>query len=118
MNNLFYGMFLIFIVACSPAYVIPIQQGNVIYEPDVTKIKVGMSKLEVISVLGEPAITHFFNKNNWTYIYHSKTGGQSQLIDLQQSSNNENSAKSALISSVEIKFDNEIVKNISYTILQ
>lgn len=48
---------------------IVIQQGNIVDEEMVGKLKPGMSKAQVRFVLGTPLITDTFNDNRWDYYY-------------------------------------------------
>lgn len=51
-----------------------VQQGNEITEEMVTQIEPGMSKREVVKVLGYPLINDPFNKDRWDYFYSLKKG--------------------------------------------
>lgn len=61
------------LTACSTNYLKPyqppVQQGNIITDTMVKKIKVGMTKDQVINVMGEPVLNDPFDPNTWSYIY-------------------------------------------------
>jgi outer membrane protein assembly factor BamE len=54
---------------------IDIQQGNVITQEMVDKLKPGMTKNQVKFVLGTPAIADAFHQNRWDYVYSLQPGG-------------------------------------------
>lgn len=47
---------------------IDIPQGNVISNKDINKIKYGMTKSQIIYILGTPVIDNFFNNNRLIYV--------------------------------------------------
>lgn len=54
---------------------IEIQQGNLLPAAAVARITEGMTKSEVIAVLGEPVTTNHFNTQQWDYIYSLSRSG-------------------------------------------
>jgi len=56
-------------------YKVTIQQGNVITQEMVEKLKPGMTKSQVRFVLGSPPITDMFHANRWDYVYILKERG-------------------------------------------
>ncbi len=50
-------------------YKIDVQQGNVVTEEMVDKIKPAMTKSQVLFVLGSPLIVDTFRDNRWDYVY-------------------------------------------------
>ena len=93
-------------IGCTP-HIIPVKQGIVLLERDIKKLKVGLSRLEVVSVIGEPAISHNLTKNKWVYVYYSKTGDDHkyQLLD---------KGKNLIAKYVEITFANDLITEITY----
>lgn len=76
-------LILLFLAACSSTsftsylptpYRPDIQQGNVITQDMVAKLKPGMTKAQVRFVLGSPPITDIFHANRWDYVYLLKEG--------------------------------------------
>ncbi|KPK37798.1 MAG: hypothetical protein AMJ69_10310 [Gammaproteobacteria bacterium SG8_47] len=53
---------------CS-GYRIDIQQGNVLEDDDLARLKVGMSKEQVMFVLGSPLLTDPFHQSRWDYVH-------------------------------------------------
>ena len=66
----------VLLVGCSmPKLRIPrvhkltVQQGNVITQPMIDKLKPGMTRSQVAFIMGEPVFRNSFNENRWDYIY-------------------------------------------------
>jgi len=95
MKTLFIGLFpmmrsvslmlVVFLAACSSnsftsylpePYKVPIQQGNVITQEMVSKLKPGMTRSQVRFVLGTPPITDRFHADRWDYVYSVKEKGK------------------------------------------
>lgn len=55
-------------------YKIDIQQGNDINAQMLAELEVGMSKEEVIEVLGNPLVTDPLHTNRWDYYFYLKKG--------------------------------------------
>jgi outer membrane protein assembly factor BamE len=56
-------------------YRIDIQQGNVIEQDMINKLKPGMDKNQVKFIMGTPLITDPFHSNRWDYVYSMEPGG-------------------------------------------
>ena len=54
-------------------YIIPLDQGRLISREKFKKINVGLSKEQVIYLLGKPSISSPFLDNQWNYIYFNNT---------------------------------------------
>ena len=50
-------------------YKMDIQQGNLLTQEQVSRLKAGMSKEEVRLVLGTPLLTDIFHADRWDYVY-------------------------------------------------
>lgn len=50
-------------------YRITVQQGNVITQEMVNKLKPGMTRSQVSFVMGDPVLKNTFDENKWDYIY-------------------------------------------------
>lgn len=50
-------------------YRITVQQGNVITQEMINKLKPGMTRSQVAFVMGEPVLKNTFDDNKWDYIY-------------------------------------------------
>lgn len=53
---------------------IDIQQGNFLESKDIDRISVGMTRLQVRSLLGTPMVADPFKGARWDYIYYLKRG--------------------------------------------
>lgn len=65
--------FAIILSACS-VHKIDIQQGNVITQEMLEKLKIGMEKQQVSRLLGTPLLEDPFHKGRWDYIYKFVAG--------------------------------------------
>ncbi|NLQ17403.1 outer membrane protein assembly factor BamE [Marinomonas sp. M1K-6] len=62
------------ISACSlfpPPYKVPVTQGNLITQEQLSQLKVGMSESQVTYLLGNPMLIDTFKPNEWHYLYAS-----------------------------------------------
>ncbi len=66
---------LTFLIAACTTYRPVIQQGNALEQSSVSRIKVGMSKSQVIRTLGSPLMQDDFRANRWDYLYYSNERG-------------------------------------------
>lgn len=60
-------------------YRLTIQQGNIVSEQTAAKLKTGMSKSQVIALLGKPVLDNVFEENRWYYIYTRQKGTEKML---------------------------------------
>jgi outer membrane protein assembly factor BamE len=71
---------LLLLAGCSSVpslpYTIEVQQGNVITQEMVDKLKPGMTKAQVRFALGSPMISDAFHENRWDYIYRLEQAGR------------------------------------------
>lgn len=61
--------------ACSlfpPAYKVPVIQGNIVTEEQISQLKVGMTESQVTYLLGNPMVKDTFKPNEWHYLYNEK----------------------------------------------
>jgi outer membrane protein assembly factor BamE len=58
--------------ACLRVYKLDIQQGNVVTQEMVDKLKPGMTRAQVRYVLGTPLVQDAFHQNRWDYFYSFK----------------------------------------------
>ena len=77
---------LILLAGCSSVpsllYKIEIQQGNVITQEMVDKLKPGMTRSQVRFALGSPMISDAFHDNRWDYVYRLEQEGR--LVEQRQ----------------------------------
>jgi outer membrane protein assembly factor BamE len=57
-------------------YRVDIQQGNVVTQEQVARIKPGMNRLQVRDALGSPLLTDPFHTDRWDYIFVLRQGGK------------------------------------------
>lgn len=56
-------------------YKIDIQQGNIITQEMIDQLRPGMTKRQVIFVMGTPLVRDPFHQDRWDYIYSYQPGG-------------------------------------------
>lgn len=56
-------------------YKIDIQQGNVVTQEMLNRLRPGMDKRKVRFILGTPLIVSAFDKDRWDYVYNFLPGG-------------------------------------------
>jgi len=61
-------------VSSCTVYEIDVQQGNVLDKEAVDKLKIGMTKQQVLFVLGSPIIKDAFRSNRWDYVHTFRPG--------------------------------------------
>ena len=57
-------------------YKIDVQQGNLVTQESVAKLKKGMTKSEVRQLLGTPLLTDPFHANRWDYYFSTAQRGK------------------------------------------
>jgi outer membrane protein assembly factor BamE len=55
-------------------YRIDIQQGNFLEAKDIDRVAVGMTRIQVRSLLGTPMVADPFETTRWDYVYYLKKG--------------------------------------------
>ena len=55
-------------------YRIDIQQGNLLEEDSVDQASVGMTKSQILFLLGTPMVTDSFHEDRWDYTYYLRRG--------------------------------------------
>ena len=59
-------------------YRITVQQGNVITQEMVDRLKPGMTHEQVAYVMGEPVVRNPFNDDQWDYVYTLQVPGRTE----------------------------------------
>ena len=62
------AMLALALVGCGLVYVPNVQQGNFLDKKDVDQLKPGMTKHQVLVLLGSPSVHTPFNQNRWDYV--------------------------------------------------
>ncbi len=68
------------IMACS-VYKIDVQQGNTLDPGQVKQLKLGMTKRQVLFVLGSPMLRDPFHPERWDYPFSFKPGGKKMFTE-------------------------------------
>ncbi len=58
---------------------ITVQQGHIISQEDVDKLKLGMTKSQVRFVLGNSLLPNVFNDDQWDYLYSTRQGSDGEI---------------------------------------
>lgn len=68
-------LFILALAGCSSwVYRVDIPQGNFLEQKDVDKLRIAMTKEQVIFVIGNPVAKNPFNHNVWHYMYTMTRG--------------------------------------------
>lgn len=76
---------------------IDVQQGNVITKDMVDQLKTGMTKRQVLFVMGSPLIEDPFHGNRWDYVFTLQPGDKRKITEYKR---------------VTVLFDKDTVANI------
>ncbi len=52
-------------------YDVPVEQGNIIHPDSVSQLKLGMTREQIIDIMGEPVVVNTFDTRCWHYVYTS-----------------------------------------------
>ena len=85
MRHMFFVAILAFLLSgCLSVYKVEIQQGNVVTQEMIDKLRPGMTPSQVRFVMGTPLITDPFHPDRWDYYYYlrrsNETAGESQRV--------------------------------------
>lgn len=56
-------------------YRMDVQQGNILQAATVQQVRIGMTKDEVVDLLGTPMLDNAFARDYWTYVFTSQVNG-------------------------------------------
>ncbi len=73
---LIYSICALFLSACIKPFQPDLQQGNIVNNSDLREIRYGMSKQEVLFILGTPMVVDPFNESRWDYFYSKLDQGK------------------------------------------
>jgi len=84
----FYKISLLFITfyllsACT-IHRIDVQQGNIIKDEMVEKLKIGISKRQVEFIMGTPLIQDPFHANRWDYVFTMQPGDERRITEYRR----------------------------------
>ena len=73
----------VLISGCSFGYRQPVFQGNLLDKQNVEQLKPGMSKAQVISLVGDPVVADPFHHQRWDYLASARRGhGKTEIKNL------------------------------------
>ncbi|HET7359440.1 MAG TPA: outer membrane protein assembly factor BamE, partial [Rhodanobacteraceae bacterium] len=55
------------VAGCGLVYQVPLTQGNLLEKTTVDKLKPGMTKTQVLTLMGTPSIASPFDHDRWNY---------------------------------------------------
>ena len=61
---------------CLSVYKVEVQQGNVVTQEMIGKLKPGMTRSQVRFVLGTPLVTGAFHPDRWDYYYYLRRSNE------------------------------------------
>ena len=71
------------LVACGAIYKVDVYQGNLLESANVEQVKVGMSKRQVLTLLGSPSVADPFHQDRWDYLTsQSQRGSDAEVKNL------------------------------------
>lgn len=57
-------------------YTIDVQQGNIIEQSMIDQLRPGMTKRQVLYIMGSPMLKDPFREDRWDYLYSNQPGGE------------------------------------------
>ena len=79
----FFLLIFLFTTACT-IHRIDVQQGNVITKDMVDKLKTGMTKGQVLFVMGSPLIEDPFHGERWDYVFTMQPGDTRKITEYKR----------------------------------
>jgi outer membrane protein assembly factor BamE len=83
-HMLFAAILALLLSGCIAVYKVEVQQGNVVTQEMIDKLKPGMTPSQVRFVMGTPLITDPFHQDRWDYYYYlrrsNEKSGESQRV--------------------------------------
>lgn len=77
MRLLLCALLVLTLSACNLVYRQNVQQGNVLDEDNVAQLELGMTKRQVVVLLGTPSVQSPFHTNRWDFVNtFARRGGQ------------------------------------------
>lgn len=78
------------LAGCHLVYTPDVQQGNLLTKDKVDQLKPGMTKRQVLVLLGTPSVSTPFDQSRWDYVStHQKRGGKVSIRTFTLSFNND-----------------------------
>lgn len=87
-------LLVLLVTGCNVVYKQNIQQGNVLDREDMERLETGMTKRQVMVLLGSPAVQNPFHSDRWDYINSfARRGGKAERRTLTIDFENDKVAK-------------------------
>lgn len=87
---LVFSMLALSIAGCHIVYTPDVQQGNLLDKKDVDQLKPGMTKHQVLVLMGTPSVSSPFDHDRWDYVStYSHRGGKLKVRTLKLTFNND-----------------------------
>ncbi|GIX36330.1 MAG: outer membrane protein assembly factor BamE [Lysobacteraceae bacterium] len=83
MRSLLLAACLTLLAGCGVIYKVDVYQGNLLRKSDVERLKPGLTRRQVLALLGSPAVADPFHQSRWDYIATvSERGGPTEIKNL------------------------------------
>jgi outer membrane protein assembly factor BamE len=90
------AMLALSVAGCHIAYTPDVQQGNLLDKKMVDQLKPGMTKHQVLVLMGTPSVSTPFDQSRWDYVSaKSRRGGPSEVRTITLTFNNETFVRTA-----------------------
>lgn len=76
MRKILITSIMLFLTGACSVYKVDVRQGNVLEPKSIDKLKVGMTKQQVLFIMGEPLLKDAFHTSRWDYPYFFTPGGE------------------------------------------
>ena len=80
LKRFYWLVFVCAIVGCSISmprvHKVAVQQGNILNQPMIDKLKPGMTRAQVAYIMGRPVMINTFDPDRWDYVFTIEVPGQ------------------------------------------
>jgi outer membrane protein assembly factor BamE len=77
------SIFSLLVINACTIHRLDVQQGNIIKEEQIEKLKPGISKRQVRFIMGSPLIQDPFHDNRWDYVFTMQPGTERKVTEYQ-----------------------------------
>ncbi|AHX12871.1 membrane protein SmpA [Dyella jiangningensis] len=89
-RTLGFAMLAVSLASCRLIYTPDVQQGNLLDKKNVDQLQPGMTKRQVLVLMGSPSVNSPFNQNQWNYVSTQQhRGGDIKIRTLTLTFNND-----------------------------
>jgi outer membrane protein assembly factor BamE len=83
MRALFLAASLSLLAGCGVVYKVDVYQGNLLRATDIEQLKTGLTKRQVLALLGSPSVADPFHQSRWDYVATiSQRGADTEVKNL------------------------------------